>query len=335
MKAQSAIRYLGLFVIASIAIIATLNFSVNPLCFFNCDAVLQGRATVNTYYQDAQRILQYPDTELIVLGSSRGESLPLAWVSQYSGLRALNLSVGGAEVQAKVAFLSLAQKHLELKKVIWIADYFELIGETASDKIKFTPALRALAPDLGQLTVGDKLKKLTLLIDHNTLEASFSLMKKKRKGLEPVDRGTSAGKDESKCNTEMEKSKLTQHGLTKEVGIIYDGYAHRILQPPQNEKYFQLLQNAAENAAAQKIEFILLVPGYHPEFWSRLKREYPDIAERHEIWLKRLKAYEKPGIRVLDYFAGALGKDGSPQFWTDGVHFTCRAAFEMLRQGLR
>lgn len=335
MKAQQAIRYLAIFALSGIAIVAIFNYKVNPLCFFRCEVISGETQTVNTYYQNAQRILQYPESELIVLGSSRGESIPLAWVSEYSGLKALNLSVGGTEIQAKAAFLAFARKHLKLRKVIWIADYFELMEETASDKIKYTPALRVLTPELGRLPETDLLKKLTLLTDHNTLEASFALMKKRRKGIEPPDRGTSADKDESRCLSEISKTKLTPPGLTKEIGIIYDGYAHRILQPPQEEKYFQRLRNLAENAAADNIEFILLIPGYHPEFWTRLKREFPEIAKQHEIWLTRLNGFEKPGIRILNFFAGAPGDDGSPRFWTDGVHFTCHAAMQMLRQGLR
>lgn len=335
MKAQRAIRYLAILALSGIATVALFNLRVNPLCFFRCEVISKETQSVNTYYQNAQRILHYPDSELIVLGSSRGESMPLAWVSEYSGLKALNLSVGGTEIQAKAAFLSLARKHLKLKKVIWIADYFELIAETASDKIRYTPALRALAPDLGELSHGDFLKKLTLLIDHNTLEASFSLLKKRSKGFAPPDRGTSADKGESQCLAEIAKSKLTAYGLTKEIGIIFDGYAHRILQPLQEEKYLQRLRQVAESTAAEKIEFLLLVPGYHPAFWSRLKKEFPDIAARHELWLKRLKSFEKPGVRVLDFFTGAPGDDGSPKFWTDGVHFNCYAAFQMLRQDLR
>ena len=58
------------------------------------------------------------------------------------------------------------------------------------------------------------------------------------------------------------------------------------------------------------------------------------IAERHEIWVRRIETLRSPGVKVLNYFHGLPADDGSPYFWSDGVHFTCHAAMAMLKSGL-
>jgi len=328
MSASKALCLLAFIVAAGTAAIALLNYRVDPLCYFNCPEVTLDKHTLNDYYQNAQRVLQHPKTEMIIVASSRGESIPLKFLTDITGLPAINLSVGGGEIHAKTAFLQFAQSHLRLKKVIWVADYFELIDENATDKIRYTEALRRLAPDLPD----QKWNKLSLLIEHNTIEASFALMKRKPK---PLDSGASASVDATGCSQTVQRARLTPKQLAREIGIVYDGYAHKILQPHQQEKSWQRLKSNIQLARQNGTEFILVIPSYHRDFMARLRTEFPEIAARHDTWLKRLKGLESEGARVLDFFEKLPGDDGTPRYWSDGVHFTCHAAMEMLRDHLR
>lgn len=327
MHSKHAILIFTIFGAGLATSMAAFNYRFDPLCSFRCDTVEADRKNLNSYYQNLQRVLKYPETELIVLGSSRGESVPLAELMQSHGMKALNLSVGGADINAKRAFLAFARQHLKLRKVIWLADYFELIDESMSDKMRITPTLRALAglPDSWRT----KLEKVPTLLDHNTLEASFARIRGKKQML-PAERGKNENMLQADCEQTLTNSKLTEKALLKEVGVIYDGYANRILVPRQNPDSLYRLRDIVSNLAKSQIEVVIIAPGYHPEFTRRLAVEHPDILARHREWIQNLKSLAIDGVEIRDFFSTNAYAENSLRYWTDGVHFNCRAAAEML-----
>ncbi len=310
-----------------IVAMAAFSYRNDPLCYFRCEKVETDRRNLNSYYQNLQRVLKFPDTELVVLGSSRGESIALAELERSHRMKALNLSVGGADIHAKLAFLAFARQNLKLRRVIWLADYFELIDASMSDKVKFTPPLRALA-DL-PFSWRTETEKLSTLLDHNTLEAAFALLRGKKSML-PAERGPNQNMLQSDCTGQIEKSPLTEARLLKEVGMIYDGYANRILVPKQNPDSLKRLREALAGLAKNQIEVIVVVPPYHPEFARRLGAEHPEIIARHRAWIHNLTALTSMNIEVRDFFSSDAYRARPASHWTDGVHFNCRAAAEML-----
>jgi hypothetical protein len=331
MNSKKAITLFTILSIAVIAAMAAFTYTVDPLCYYRCDNVSAERKNLNNYYRNLQRILLYPDTELLVLGSSRGESLPLAWLSEEYGQKALNLSVGGADIHAKEAFLRFALDHLRLKKVIWIADYFELVDENMSDKVTLTPALRDLAFQESAPKTITGLRTLPTLIEHNTIEAAFALLRGKKTNW-PPDRGENSGLTLSSCRQSIDKAKLSEAKLVKEVGMIYDGYAGRILVPEQNPNSYAKMRGMAQTLAARGIDLLIVIPPYHPEFSRRLKAERPQIFARHETWVKQLASLAGPDVSIRDFFLDSRFSSEPALYWTDGVHFNCAAAAEMLRR---
>lgn len=329
MSSKKAISLFTLLSVAVIAAIAAFSYTVDPLCYYRCENVTAEKKNLNGYHRNLQRILRYPDTELLVLGSSRGESLPLAWLAEEYSLKALNLSVGGADIHAKAAFLQFALERLQLKKVIWIADYFELIDENMSDKVSLTPALRNLAAKSDTPALGSSLKRLPTLIEHNTIEAGFALLRGKKVQW-PPDRGENSGLDLPHCRQSVSDAKLTEAKLLKEVGMIYDGYAGRILRPEQNPNSYKKMRELAQTLSARGISLIIVIPPYHPEFMRRLKAEQPQIFSRHEVWAKKLGALAGPNAEIRDFFSMARFASAPALHWSDGVHFNCAAAAEML-----
>lgn len=308
--------------------IATFNYNVDPLCYY-CQNIEPGKSTLNQYYQAAQVIIENPDAEQIILGSSRGQTTPPLWVQKVSGLKTINLSTAGSEVIAKKAFLNLAMEKTKLKKVIWYTDYFELINESASSEIQNTRALikytGGLLPSGGIL---NKLHELQKLIDHNSTEASFVALK--RKSSPPPAQGSAGDMDYTACEKPDYPGLESADKLRGEVELIYDSYVHGAIKPPQTPKMWNAFASLIQELPKKKISVLIVIPPYNPTFARRLKAEYPSIYQAHLKWVQQIQSLAAPGIEVRSYFDGIPGDDESPSYWNDGVHFTCKAAMKML-----
>ncbi|WP_413570348.1 hypothetical protein ACLWBD_07375 [Bdellovibrio sp. HCB117] len=334
MSSKNSIVVFGLMSILLLMLVGAINYWVDPQCYYRCETVDSSKKTLNTYYQAAQRIMAFPETELVILGSSRGETTSPLWIEQETGLKTLNLSVSGAELITKLTLLKIAEQNAKLKKVIWLADYFDLIGETTDSKIKNTPALRkyflSKSNDEGAF---QKLKYLQSLVDHNTLEASLHFISNKE--ATKITKGAGSELNLSDCESENFAGKETPESLRKEVALLYQNYSQGVLRPSQNPDSMRTFANEMKRLKHQGIDVIILITPYHPEFLNRLKTEHVDIFERHQEWIRELKTLEVDGIKIKDAFQGMRADDGSPKYWNDGVHFTCHYSIMMLKALLR
>jgi hypothetical protein len=289
-----------------------------------------GRSTLNRYYQVAQIIAANPDAEQIILGSSRGETTSPLWVEKVSGLKTLNLSAAGEEFMAKKAFLGLALEKTKLKRVIWLADYFEFISSNADAKLKNAKIFKKYTKDIPQdAGVIARLHELQQLIDHNVTEASFAALKR---SIAPVHLGQGVGADipYSACEKPDFAGKQSPESLHNEVDLVFDSYVHGAIRSAQSEKALEVFEAFVKDLASKQISFLIVIPPYNPTFLRRLKVEYPVIYEAHLRWIERLLKLQGPGIEVKNDFAGIPDDDESPGYWNDGVHFTCKGAMKML-----
>lgn len=321
--------FIGLFIFG----IAALNYSVDAFCYFRCDTVDVNRKTVNLYYQVAQRILAHPDTEQIVLGSSRGESIPLKTLQNETGLKTLNLSVGGSELMSKLAYLSFAEKNLKLKRVIWIADYFEILTDLSDRRLTYSPALNSEVPfDLRNSVASSRLGRIGSIIDRQTIEASFKV-------LSANDRPQYSQGPNDVTLEECQKAESTKdrmpETLSKEVDLVYNSYIHGIFSAKENQQAIPEFAKAITTIAAQGIKVVILIPPYNPHFSSKLQQQHPTIYQRHLEWREQTRSLANQNIHVIDAFLGIPGGNDSPQFWSDGVHFTCAAAQIILKETLK
>lgn len=318
--------FIGLFIFG----IAALNYSVDAFCYFRCDTVDVNRKTVNLYYQVAQRILAHPDTEQIVLGSSRGESIPLKTLQNETGLKTLNLSVGGSELMSKLAYLSFAEKNLKLKRVIWIADYFEILTDLSDPRLLYSPALSSEIPAILEKTSGSKiLGRLSRILDRQTLEASFknfSLNEKPQLTQGPNETTL------EECIQNENKKDRSSETLAKEVDLLFHSYVHGIFSFKENSMASQAFEAELLKVANKGIEVVVLIPPYNPRFAANLQRQHPDIYSRHLEWRKKIHSLATSHVRIVDNFLGVPETEDTPDFWSDGVHFTCLTAQKMLRK---
>jgi hypothetical protein len=317
-------------IVALIGGIAYFNVHVDPQCFYSCPEINVNRPTLNAYYQVAKTVAAHPETELIILGSSRGQTTPPLWVQEVSGMKTLNLASQGAEFVTKLAFVNIAEEKTKLRRVIWLADYFELISENADPKIKNTPALRkylegenAIASDVSWINT------FKSLIDHNTTEASIQFIQ--RGGLPFEAQGSASNIDYKACGAATFAGTESPESLKREVQMVYQNYTQRVLVSAQNPQMFEAFQSKMQALASKGIGVLIVVTPYHPEFLLKLQAEFPEIYQRHVEWIEKLKKLQSEKIQVVDSLATIPGGDSSPMYWNDGVHFNCRGAMELLR----
>jgi hypothetical protein len=325
-----AIYILGFFILIFLGGVATFNYIVDPQCFFHCKDLDVNRKTVNLYYHVAQRILAHPDAEQVLIGSSRGEGVSGFELEKSTGLKTLNLSIGGSEAKSKLAFIKIAQKNLKLKRVIWIADYFELLTDIADPKILFSPALSAYIPQELQITSADaKLKIVGRLFDRQTIEASIHQISHRE--IAVLDQGPSSQSSYENCLKPEFQGRHSKEILAKEVDLIYNGYRQQIFTTKENPNAWNAFENEINQLSQAEIEVVIVVPPYNPKFIERLKKDRPAVFERHLAWVAQLEALKIGHVKVLNFFGGIPGDDGSPRFWDDGVHFSCLGNAIMLK----
>lgn len=330
MKPLNALFLLLGLIVVLLGGVAYFNIYSDPQCFYSCPEIDVKRPTLNSYYQVAKTIVSHPETEQIILGSSRGQTTPPLWVQEVTGMKTLNLASQGAEFATKLAFVNIAEEKTKLRRVIWMADYFELISENADPKIKNTPALlRYLEGVNTDMQPSSFLNTFKSLIDHNTTESSIHFLK--QGGLSPEIQGSGSNIDYKACESPDFKGYETAEGLKREVEMLYHNYTQRVLVSAQNQKMVAAFEQKMHSLAAKGIDVLILVIPYHPDFVLKLKTEFPEIYERHLSWIRKLKTLQGEKIRVENNLELIPGGDGGPRYWNDGVHFNCKGAMALLK----
>lgn len=306
------------------------NYYIDSQCYYRCSTISAENRTLNRYYKVAQTIVAQPDTQLVILGSSRGETTSPLWVQETTGFKTLNLSASGSELTSKLAFLNIALENAKVQKVIWLADYFELITRNRDIKIKNTPALRKyLVEDSDGKSWSVALNDIQGLLNHNTTEASIHFLNHHAETV--ITQGEGSDIDYKQCESPEFKGKETPESLKNEIDMIYQSYSHEVLVPPQDDKEWATFKKVVANLESRGIDLKIVIPPYHPDFSGRLKSEHPEIYERHLKWIQQLKTLKSDKTTVVDYFSGVPGGDSSPVYWNDGIHFTCKSAMIMLK----
>ncbi len=333
MNARFAILTFFALAVSIFTLISTFNYAVDPMCYYRCQKLDMSKMNVNTYYHVGQIILAHPDADLVMIGSSRGETTSPLWLEKVTGHKALNLSVGGTELQAKFAFLNIALERSQIHQVVWQADFFELIPEILDIKMKNTEALKSyLKKDFPEIEEVSFVNQLKSLFDHVTFDASVARFKKKNQ--KPLDQGSGSDLNFEGCASPDFKSEKTTEALNKDIVGDYDRYRLSIFNHPASERYWNLFVEKMKYLSSQNIDVTVLIAPYNPTFMKNLADHYPDVYAAHLAWVQKMEALRIPHIQIVNYFAGIPGDDQSVQFWGDGVHFTCKGAMIMLKPAL-
>jgi hypothetical protein len=324
--------YLSGIIVLILSVVAVTNISVDPMCYYHCDELDIKRSTQNLYYQSAQLVAGNPGAKILILGSSRGQTLSPLWVEKMTGMKTVNLSQGGASLYLKMALLRIASDYkLPLKKVIWIADYFEIAGDVTDVKVRQTDVLRK---QLGQeLENSGKLKEflesIQRLFDHSSFEASLKQLSSKNKNKSLDLSGSGSDIDFEKCQHRDFQGLTPKNMIQKEVQISYSAFGP-MLRAKINQKFLSLMKSEIQKIASAGIEVEILIPPFHPELMDKLLREHPEVRADHIEWLGALESLKSEKIHILNYWNGTPSDNLGPTYWNDGAHPTCKSMMLML-----
>lgn len=317
-----------------LSLIGWFNYQLDPMCY-RCESIDLNHKTQNVYYRSAQTAAANPDAQVLIVGSSRGERVPPQWVSAVTGLKSINLSQGGADVLLKAALVNIALKtNTQVKKVIWMADYFELVPRMTDYKVPLTPVLQKYS---GAVELGVQktpwMQKLQGFIDHRTFEAGLEMY-----GKSAAETFNKAGNGEEidykKCLSDDFVGSTTSEELSKKIDESYSIFGI-LLGDEQNPLYWDLFEKEIRLLSSKGIEVVINVAPYHPKLLARSFREV-SLAERHQSqWVRRMQKLTGPLVKVLTYERGIPGDDGSPRYWEDGAHPTCYSVIQMLKPALQ
>lgn len=328
-KSLKALIWLGVSSVVFALLVMTFNYVADPLCYFHCSDIDLNRKTQNIYYQSVQTLAANPDAEIIVLGSSRGERVPIKWIMEYTGKKTINLSQGGADLLLKLALSNIAlDRNPKLKTIIWMADYFEFQEHTTDPKMLENPVLRAqIEVPISKSWMHSFLRSLQVLIDHNTLEAALALPGAPRYSK----MGKGEGLDPASCASEGFVGQTPKEKLDAEIAIVYPTFSN-LLKIEQSAHYHELFLKQIKKITDRGVQVVINIAPYHPKFLARFSMENPRSVSLQDGWVERMRALESPNVKVLNYHAGIPEDDGGPKFWEDGVHPTCHSAIKMLEK---
>lgn len=324
-------KYILFFAFLSLGLLASVAgfvYAMDPLCYYRCDKIDVLQSTQNVYYQGAQIAKAHGDAEILILGSSRGQTTSPLWVQEVTGRKTLNLSLGGADLLLKLVLAKISKDSgAPVKKIIWMADYFEFIPQNTDAKVLNTKAFMPYLPE-SQRSSGSVLEFVQRLIDHKSFEASIANLKKRE--FNYTDQGAGTGIDYKSCSADDFKGTTAEEVLGKEVDLLFESYKNSILKHPQSLEYWGYFVNQLNQWSEQGIEVDIVIAPYHPQFMQRMQQEIPEVYKAQEDWIARLETLKNSKVKVKNYIYGIPGGDSSPKYWDDGVHYSCRGAMRMI-----
>ncbi len=317
---SKGILYFFISFLFLIFVLIGFNWQADPMCYYRCNEIKSDKRTLNRYYKKFQYILNNPTAQAIALGSSRGETVSEKYLTQKLGFETLNLSVAGGEFFVKSALSRFAADKLSLKKVIWLADYFEFNQMIADPLVTQVPAIQKLfnlstTTNQNLFSMDLFFETIKTLIDHNTFEASLASYKSHN--IEYI----------SESNTPVSTERLNA-----DIASTLQHYVNKvfILRPQQQH------QQQFENLIRQtpQLQWAIVIAPYHPRFTQYIKENHLPFYEDHMNWIKWLKHLEtqNPNMKVYNAFDGIINDDGSTKYWNDGVHFNNSGAEVILNQ---
>lgn len=324
------------FSISLLSLVMGFNYVVDPMSYYHCPEVDLAQRTQNVYYQTAQTAVANSDAEVLILGSSRGETTPPQWIEEVTGKKTVNLSQSGADLLLKMAVLnSVLEKGSQVKKVIWLADYFDLVRSWTDVKVRTTPVLRRHLGDEGKISAFTfYTESLSRLINHNSTEAALEHLKNNPDSMFSK-KGRGSQIDFKACMQPDFQGEVDEGTLLKKIESSYSGFS-KYFAEPQDPIYWDLMEKQIKDLENRGIEVLILIAPMHNKFISRLYKDHPMAKVQIKTWLDRLQALSSEKVRVVSYYdEGVPGDDEGPSFWNDGAHTTCKSMTLMLDKPMR
>lgn len=284
-------------------------------------------------------LMELPNNfETLILGSSTSEGFSVPLVNQTFQTKAFHADIGGANTATRmVLFKSALRNFPKLKRVIYVADFYEFNQMSVVPDVAYNEKLALGLKDLNVLP--KKIKYLEYLFTHQVIESTIDVIKKHNRGyVSPfqADGTTSQSMVLSTVETEKNYFALVQpenkKKLNEEILENYTTYSQSVLanfkqlDPHVTNMLKAMIKEAQEN----DVEVIFFLSPFHNEFKKRLFT-LPGIKNRYIEWIKLFSDLkEEKNVLVYDSTSSFIAIEPESGVWRDGIHFNSSAAAYFL-----
>lgn len=317
---RSVVAFL-ITLVASLSLIAALNYVVNPLGNFSTHylppMVWNGRGEKITALAHEE-----PKPKVLIFGSSHAWAVSPATVTRLTGLPAFNagVSVGMTEDYYALLRYAVEQVHVQPELVLIALDVESLNnGKPVDPRTQKTAELRSYLPKTG---FSERVARLKPLLAMQTTKLSLRSLRfamRGRNGTPPDDLYTVGAHGDTHLTT-VEKSLAT--GKTTRAQEIQ---ATMAIYGPRWENFtalspmrFAYLQRTLDYCRQRHIRVVVFLTPLHPAL-QNLLTAYGYPARRKELTERAAKMVEDAGGTFLNY-ADVDSFGGAPEGFLDGAH---------------
>lgn len=286
-------------------------------------------------------LMEAPNTfETLILGSSTSEGFTVGMVNQLFKTNSFHADIGGGNTATRFVLFKKALKNFpQLKRVIYVADFYEFNQMPAVPDVAFNAKLASEIED--EKVLLNKVDYLKYLFTHQVIESTLGVMKKYSKGyVSPfqADGTTSQSMILSTVQTEKNYFALIQpenkKKLNEEILENYGTYSQSVLAnfkqlDPHVAKMFKDL---VEIAQKKNVEVIFFMSPFHKNFKDLLLKN-KDIKARYAEWVNFMTGFSNTkGVIVYDSTTSFIATEPESGVWRDGIHFNSNAAAYFLTE---
>ncbi len=277
--------------------------------------------------------------ETLIVGSSTSEAYVASDVEEVFGSKAYVVSLGGADTPSRMAVIFEAMKRFSsLKRIIYIADFFEFNRPKAKPEVAFQPEMGELIPLFAKGSVVDFCK---YYLSNQSFEDVFNVLKRRKKDkrlsinldgtmnqsmiLSPLKSDSSP---QGLLNEEQKKK------LSEQISENYQTYSRNVLKEMKNlnPKVIELYRNLLERTKAENIKLNFILSPYHHDFKASLS-EVPNFEKNYELWKVFLTELgERDHVHTLDTTNHFIATHPMSAVWRDGIHYNRESAMSFLRE---
>lgn len=284
-------------------------------------------------------LMEAPNTfETLIVGSSTSEGFAVPLVNQIFKTNAFYAGVGGANTATRFVMVKSALKNFsKLKRIIYVADFYEFNQMPANPDVAFNNKLASLIEDPKVLL--NKADYMKYLFTHQALESTIDVFKKYNKGYVPpfqADGTSFQSMILSTVETEKNYFALVQpenkKKLNDEILENHTTYSQSVLA---NFKQLDphvagMFKDLVKIAKEKNVELIFFMSPYHNEF-KKLLFKNSDVKARHAEWIMFFASLkEEKGVEVYDATSSFIATESESGVWRDGIHFNSSAAAYFL-----
>jgi hypothetical protein len=297
--------------------------------------------TTNIEYVKFKKIGEVNKIETVIIGSSTSEAFHPVDINQIYNTQSYVLSLGGADTPTRsVFFKQSVEKFSKLKRIIYVADFFEFNKEEAKPEVAFN---LEMSQKLSDFAKPSPLKFVRYYFNHQILEDAFNVVNRKRKNKKiEINEDGSATRSmvlstiQARSGFESLISDNEKEKLLDYVEENFVTYSSDVLNNFEilNPKVINLYNELLELAKNKNLEIIFVLSPYQYDFREKLKsiKNFKKLYSEWQNFFGNLAKNQK--IKVINATNEFISTEPMSGVWRDGIHYSRAAALTLLEKGM-